>query len=322
MTKSKIVVADDGSTACKLAYIDPTNPDQVITLISPNRAELGRGFSFGSVNHVYSVDEEGTTQYTFNELKNALPTNNKEFQYHPQSRASVQHALVMSGIKETDIDLCVTLPISQYYQKTGDENIANIESKKKAHLGFIRSENHQTYKINTVSVFPEGIPAMLLALEDRDILPTDTSMLIDIGGTTSDICIFSGKLENIINISSIECGMFEIMESIRSELTQSMNNIYTMHLDFVLRNFDNRDAINKQIHCDIDVMQHANQTLERLYRQLLPLNNGDFLNTNVYLTGGGANILGEFLKRYNIKSNIIAEPETALAKAILFIKNS
>lgn len=313
---NKHVVIDDGSTACKLAYYEK---EAVITLISPNRAEIGSGISFGSANHVYTTNEELKTKYTFSDGKNALPTSNKDFQYSDLCRASLQHALVKSGIKEQNIDLSVTLPINQFFNKDGAENTENIEKKKAAHLGYIHSDNHQTYKIHSVSVYPEGLPAMLMMLEDSNILSTDTSILIDIGGTTSDVCLFSGKLENIISINSYDCGMVEIMESIRAELNQTMNNIFIMHLDFILRHFDNNEAINNQLRCDVDVMKHANPILERLYHLLIELNRGAFSNTKVFITGGGASILSSFLKNKNINSSVIPNSETALAEAILLI---
>lgn len=316
---TKLVVVDDGSTACKIAFFNTDNPETITKLISPNRAEIGRGISFGNANHVYTTNEELDTKYTFSDSKDALPTSNKEFQYGDLCRASLQHALVKSGIEESKIDLCVTLPINQFYSKDGSENQANIEKKKAAHLGYIRSDNHKTYEINSVSVYPEGIPAMLLMLEDSQILQTDISILIDIGGTTSDVCLFSGKLEELRSVNSYECGMIEIMDSIRSELNQTMTNIVPMHLDFILRNFDNKDVLNQQLHCDINVIKHSTPILDRLYHQLIQLNGGSFSNTKVYLTGGGALILNSFLKIKDVDSIVIPNPETALAEAILLI---
>ncbi len=318
MTDIKLVVADDGSTACKLAFFNEEDKDEVSTLISSNRAELGCGFSFGTLNYSYTTNDELKTKYTFSDEKDALPTSNKAFQYHEQSRASVHHALVKSGIKADNIKLCVTLPINQFYNNDGTENTINIAKKKETHLGYISSDNHKTYNICDVVVYPEGIPAMLLALDD-DILPTDTSLLIDIGGTTADLCLFNGKLNNIMNMDSLNCGMTSIMDSIKSELNQSMNNIYTMHLDFILRNFNNPEEIYKNIHCDVDVMKHARPILEKLYRNIVEFNKGAFTNTRIYLTGGGAIILNAFLTENGVSSKIIDNSETALAKSILLL---
>ncbi len=318
MENIKIVVADDGSTACKLAFFDESNKEKVVTLISSNRAELGRGFNFGSLNYIYTTNLDKGTKYTFSDEKDALPTSNRSFQYHEQCRASVHHALVKSEIKADNIKLCVTLPINQFYNNDGTENTENIANKKQTHLDYISSDNHKTYKICEVVVYPEGIPAMLLALED-DILPTDTSLLIDIGGTTADLCLFNGKLNNIINMDSLNIGMSAIMDSMRSELNQNMNNIYTMHLDFILRNFDKPEEITKNIHCNIDVMQHARKILEKLYRNIVEFNKGSFTNTRIYLTGGGAKILNVFLAENGVSSKIIDNSETALAKSILLL---
>ncbi|HIF9538191.1 TPA: plasmid segregation protein ParM domain-containing protein [Photobacterium damselae] len=315
----KIVVGDDGSTACKLAYFDESNPSEVKTFVSHNRAELGQGFSFGKPNYVYITDDEKDTKYTFSDDKNALPTSNKAFQYDEQCRASVQHALVQSGIQETNIDLCVTLPISQFFNKDGTHNTDNIERKRAVHLGYIKSVNHKTYNIKSVSVYPEGIPAILAEIQHHDIKPTDTCMCLDLGGTTSDACIFTGKLNNIINVDSYNCGMFEVMENIRAELNNDLNNIYTMHLDFILRNANNPELIKDTINKEIDVRKHYLPVFERLYRQVIELNKGSLSNTKVFLAGGGAFLFHEFLQEKDIESTVIQNAETALAESILLI---
>ncbi|KLV03543.1 hypothetical protein ABT56_19130 [Photobacterium aquae] len=317
-----LVVCDDGSTSCKLT----TEIDgEIISIISPNRAEIGKGISFGKQPFVYKISDDDDSQsafLTFSEQKNALPTSNKSYQFHPQSRASVHHALNQAGIANGKIDLVVTLPINQYFNADGSVNDGNIEKKKHTHMGFIQSVNHKTYSIETVHVYPEGIPAIYMYLQKYELKSTEISMLLDIGGTTTDAVIFIGNAAELIRIDSFSVGTFEIMESIRSELTNTLSNVFTMHLDLILKHFEDPDFIKENLNVEVDINKHLSPVFERLLIELHEFNKGEINNTNIYITGGGAKLLSHYLNKKGIKNTTLERHETALSEAIYMLETS
>ena len=56
----------------------------------------------------------------------------------------------------------MTLPINQFFNGDGYPNDGNIEQNKKNDFGFIHSENHKIFNIKSISVYPEGIPAIYI----------------------------------------------------------------------------------------------------------------------------------------------------------------
>lgn len=76
----------------------------------------------------YTVDDE---KYSFDLITpDALPTNNIDWQYSPLNSIAVHHALLTSGLEPQDVEIVVTLPLTEFYDEDAQYRLDNIERKK------------------------------------------------------------------------------------------------------------------------------------------------------------------------------------------------
>ncbi len=77
----------------------------------------------------YTVDDE---KYSFDLITpDALPTNNIDWQYSPLNSIAVHHALLTSGLEPQDVEIVVTLPLTEFYDEDAQYRLDNIERKKR-----------------------------------------------------------------------------------------------------------------------------------------------------------------------------------------------
>jgi len=122
------VFCDDGSIAIKLCWQDELD-QELKTLVSQNTFDEGwkpGGFAYYPIYN-YEVNE---LKYSFSQAStDVIPTTNIDFQYRTENLFSVHHVLQLSGLTPQEIELWVTLPISEYYSDDTQENTANIQHK-------------------------------------------------------------------------------------------------------------------------------------------------------------------------------------------------
>ena len=119
---------DDGSTNIKMLW---EQDGETFTHISPNSFKRGWSATFGSGKPFnYTVDDE---KYSFDLITpDALPTNNIDWQYSPLNSIAVHHALLTSGLEPQDVEIVVTLPLTEFYDEDAQYRLDNIERKKRA----------------------------------------------------------------------------------------------------------------------------------------------------------------------------------------------
>lgn len=119
------IFVDDGSTNVKVAYeVDGKRTN----LISPNSFKRGWSVQFGN-QQIYNYSLNGEN-YTFDPISpDALTTTNVAYQYGDINVIAIHHALLMSGIEPQEVELVVTLPLAEYYDK--DNQIIEENIKKK-----------------------------------------------------------------------------------------------------------------------------------------------------------------------------------------------
>ncbi|MGP1924964.1 MAG: plasmid segregation protein ParM domain-containing protein [Arsenophonus sp. NEOnobi-MAG3] len=84
------------------------------------------GFAF---DPIYNYEVDGL-KYSFSKASaDVIPTMNIDFQYRTENLLSVYHALQLSGLTPQEIELWVTLLISEYYSNDAQENTVNIQRK-------------------------------------------------------------------------------------------------------------------------------------------------------------------------------------------------
>ncbi|MCZ9274125.1 plasmid segregation protein ParM, partial [Escherichia albertii] len=79
---------------------------------------------------------------------------------------AIHHALVKSGITPQEVDVVVTLPLSEYFETNAQPDMANINRKKANVMRSVEYQNGEAFTIRNVRVMPESIPAGFKALAD------------------------------------------------------------------------------------------------------------------------------------------------------------
>ncbi|MCZ9174406.1 plasmid segregation protein ParM, partial [Escherichia albertii] len=72
---------------------------------------------------------------------------------------AIHHALVKSGITPQEVDVVVTLPLSEYFDTNAQPDMANISRKKANVMRPVEYQNGEAFTIRNVRVMPESIPA-------------------------------------------------------------------------------------------------------------------------------------------------------------------
>ncbi|MCZ9056459.1 plasmid segregation protein ParM, partial [Escherichia albertii] len=72
---------------------------------------------------------------------------------------AIHHALVKSGITPQEVDVVVTLPLSEYFETNAQPDMANINRKKANVMRSVEYQNGEAFTIRNVRVMPESIPA-------------------------------------------------------------------------------------------------------------------------------------------------------------------
>jgi hypothetical protein len=307
------VYVDDGSTGTKLAFFtDNTNDIKVETF--SNRAEYGRGIADDD-SCTYSINDQYLTFYPSCDSNR---TSNIQYQYSDHCVAAVHHALHLAGLSGQEVDLCVTLPISEFYSD-GRVNHQNIEKKKSNLLKVVLPEHGDSITIKNVSVYPEGIPAVQprLIKNGKSIVDEDElTFLADLGGTTLDLALFSGAAKKIIRAQSFNIGMFDNFSAIKVAI--NLPNVRDMQISKLLETGKAAGGKFK-----IDRVKVTKPVMTKASNAVI-----DFLGNDIhalsysFLIGGGAELLKLSLDDFNFNCVIVDDPTTALVKSIANIEKA
>ncbi|SQB21820.1 prophage stability/partitioning protein [Citrobacter koseri] len=179
-TRMKFAI-DDGSTNVKISWIENGT---LKTVVSPNSfrkdwksAALLRGQSV----YNYTI---GTTKYTYDATSDkALSTTHIEYQYDDLNLLAVHHALLQTGLTPRDVEVIVTLPITQFYKPDDcQRNDERIEAKRRNLMREISLNKGELFRIVDVHVMPESLPAALSHLLNSNVNEFTKSLVIDCGG--------------------------------------------------------------------------------------------------------------------------------------------
>ena len=120
------ICIDDGSTNTKLAW---TENGERRNAISPNSFKSEWSAPFGGTQPAnYMLDG---VRYGFDPVSDRfVQTTDTQYQYSDVNVIAIHHALVKSGITPQEVDVVVTLPLSEYFDTNAQPDIANINRKK------------------------------------------------------------------------------------------------------------------------------------------------------------------------------------------------
>ena len=312
----KTIICDDGSTAVKLAWL--VN-DKVTSSVTSNTATMGKSFSFGEQKVVVT---EGV-EFTFSEsVPNRLQTSSRAYQTSDHSRASVWHALLSQDIDVNQELRCVaTLPLSSYYKGT-DKNIDLIAAKEASMLKPV-TINDVTYQFKEVRVYPEGIPATFEFLYNRDGSPkadsTVKTIIVDCGGTTTDIAVITGAaefIENATSLTNVAGGV--IGRGIVSVLSADYGDVPAHVINNLIKG---ESALDGTITPEYVGLEHMCERMGKILIIALQEIVGEFrMVTNVVLVGGAAPLVEKVLKD-NFKNVLVpGHGQNRLAESILEIE--
>lgn len=125
---------------------------------------------------------------------------------------------------ENNFDIVMGLPI-KHYKKYKEELIKLIQDNRSKEVIF--NGTTRNININNIEVFPEGL-GILYSLTDEELSKFDKRdlLIIDIGGSTTDIALLNGSGLNreIIKTHSASFGMNEIFNDIKEYISNNTDD--------------------------------------------------------------------------------------------------
>lgn len=318
------VFIDDGSTNVKLAWFED---DELKTHVSPNSFRTGWAVdAFGS-GKTYNYEANGN-KYTYAPADHRVQkTTNLHYQYDTLNLLAIHHALETAGFDEGKYEIVVTLPISEYYTSDNQRNAEKIERKIGNVSGSVNIGGKQKYTFTKVSVLPESIPAVMRQLENDDVIDMEKSLVIDLGGTTLDCGVITGKYDSVNAVhGNPEIGVSIITERVKSALAMAHSETSDYVADLIIQNRKNDDFLSKVINDKTkithikDVITESSKYLSSLV--LTDIERYDYVN-RVYLVGGGASLIEDAIKSKfsHIKSKVVVikNPQLALVTEMAYM---
>lgn len=319
------VFCDDGSTAVKLAYLSGEDKLKINTtinsfgigwLVNPLDSEVFN-FEIGSMRYSYSIAND-----------RALQTTNIEYQYSDANLLAVHYALLKSGLEHQDIDLIVTLPITEFYNPDSTKNTFNIEKKKQNLLRDIELKNGKLFNIKSVMVMPESLPAAYPRLTgNADISEYETSVVVDLGGTTLDCGAIAGAYDAITKISGdSSIGVNMITEPTLLALKAAGTITSPAIANKLIENLNNEELFNKLV-VEREKIPMVREEIKKAIEQVAALVIAHLQRYKsvhrIFLTGGGALLIEPYIKKAyaNLGDRVICleNPQVALVTAMAII---
>lgn len=321
----KHISCDDGSTSVKLAWFDGA---ELQTLVSPNSFRAGWKVEAMGAGKAFNYSIDGIKYTADSVSREAIATTNVEYQYGDMNLLAVHHALLNSGMEPQKVSLTVTLPVSEYYDQDCQKNLENIRRKKENLLRPLSLNRGVTFEIADVSVMPESLPAVFSQLAKLQVGSLETSLVIDLGGTTLDAAVVAGQFEDVSAIhGNPGIGVSMITRAAQSALRNAGSETSALVADTVVRQRNDRDFLNQVIN-EADQVSVVITTIESEIKSLgarVVTDLARWRNVNrVFLVGGGAALIEPAVRRaWNLAPDriiVIDEPQLALAREIALFK--
>lgn len=319
------IFCDDGSTNVKLAWFEN---DNIRTAVSVNSFRHGwKVDGMGSrKTYNYAI---GGLKYTYDPVSEAaISTTHIEYQYTDTNLLAIHHALINSGVEPCDIDLIVTLPISEFYTADCQKNVLNIE-RKIANLSREVELNKGTlFRIRNVEVMPESLPAVFTRLVEDRVGEFEKSLVIDLGGTTLDVGVVVGQFEDVSSIhGNPSIGVSTVTNAALTALKMASSNTSPMVADELIKRRGEADFVDRIINDETKkalVMDTIETAIHKLGESVVD-DLMKFRSVNrVYLVGGGASLIEPAIRKawdhLGDKVVLVKDPQTALVKSIAMFK--
>ncbi|EBR2769251.1 recombinase [Salmonella enterica] len=289
------IYIDDGSTNIKLQWKD----DGVRQSISPNSFKREWAVAFGG-QQVFNYMLNGE-QYSFDPISpDAVVTTNVAWQYSDVNVVAVHHALLNCGIEPCEIDVVVSLPLSEYYDKNNQPNKANIERKKANLMRPVELNGGKTFTIKHVEVMPESIPAGFEVVKNLNEL--DSLLIVDLGGTTLDISQVMGKMRGISRIyGDSTLGVSLITGAVKEALSVARTKGSSYLADDIIIHRNDASYLSSRIN-DTSRIELVREAIEsshhRLVNRVIEAISYFEGYSHVMVIGGGAELIADHVKTH------------------------
>ena len=287
---------DDGSTNIKMQW---TAGNEIKQLISPNSFKREWAVNFGP-EPVFNYAFNGE-HYSFDPISaDALVTTNVAWQYSDVNVVAVHHALLKSGIAPQEVDIVVTLPLAEFYNRDNQPCEENIFRKQTSLMRPVILNGGQTFIIRSVEVMPESIPAGYGVVKDMDDL--DSLLIIDLGGTTLDISHVMARMRGISRIyGNPELGVSLMTQDVRAALSMARTRSSSLLADEIIINRRDEAFLSKRIN-DLSRLELVKTALKESHQRLItrvlePISSFNGYS-HVMVIGGGAELIADAVRKY------------------------
>ncbi|MCZ8858644.1 plasmid segregation protein ParM [Escherichia albertii] len=296
---------------------------EVRTSLSGNSFKEGWNPRLFNAGKVYNYVVDGK-KYTYDLGSTAvIGTTHVSYQYSTTNLLAIHHALLTSGLQPQDVELTVTLPVTEFFDNDNQPNEERIERKKANVLREISLNKGETFKIKKVNVMPESLPAAFESLKKDKVNKLERSLIIDLGGTTLDCGLILGAFEGISEIRGYsEIGTSRITHTVMNALTKASTPCNYFIADELIKNRHDNEYLQTLINdvAEIKNITHVIDSEVKSLAESIRQEISTFSGMNrIYLTGGGAELIYPHIKQYfpNLKVNKVDEPQFALVKAMV-----
>ena len=315
----KHVVIDEGSSQAKICWFD----EKICTALIPSRVVQGAALNAKVLgNYDDAAYRIGSQEYTVADAADgALRTDILDYQFSDYNLAIVHEVLRQNGFGGQDVSITTTLPIKDFFEKVDGRPLNKpLINKKKANLvrGVESMESHNLANIVNVDVMPEAIPAWMDYLindageQAIEVDNRNKVMVVDLGGTTTDISIIDGY-GRMQKYDSLRGGVFEVADRLEEKLRArfARARLEKYHLE---------DALKQKTFAGEDISKEISEaclgTEDRIIDEMKKMNTESSNLDVVLYVGGGAQLMGQSLaKRY--KGKTIIGNEFSIARGIM-----
>ncbi|WP_017891108.1 plasmid segregation protein ParM domain-containing protein [Serratia sp. S4] len=319
------ICCDDGSTNVKLAwYVE----GDLRTTLSPNSFRQGWKIDGIGSRRTFNYLVDGV-KYTFDDVsQQAISTTHIEYQYGDTNLLAVHHALLNSGVEPQAVKLTVTLPISEFYTEDCQKNTVNIQRKIDNLLRPVTLNKGEAFTVEAVEVMPESLPAVFSPLVRDNVGPLETSLVIDLGGTTLDAGVIVGQFDDVTAIhGNPTIGVSMVTQAALTALRMADSDTSAYVADTVIQRRHDRaflsQLINDASRVDdvIAAIEHGiTQLGDRVVNEL-----ARFRHVNrVWLVGGGAPLIESAVRKaWKLPAEritLVESPQMALASEMALYK--
>lgn len=314
------VSCDDGSTNVKLAWLED---GKIQTCLSGNSFKEGWNPAILGAGKVYNYTVDGKKYSHDLGSTAAIGTTHVSYQYSTANLLAIHHALLTSGLEPQDIELTVTLPVTEFFDTDNQPNESNIETKKKNVLREITLNKGDTFKIKKVNVMPESLPAAFESIKNDKVKPLERSLIVDLGGTTLDCGIIQGAFDSVTAIKgNADIGTSRITRAVMNALVNASTPSSYYVADEIIKNYTDEEYLRSLIN-DVEHIYNIQSVIQMESSSLADSVKNEIETftgmQRIYLTGGGAEIIYPYIKQSFPRHKVskVDDPQFALVKAMV-----